>query len=343
TRQLFAAITRGKTPRLAASYAVYLGDQPLQPAEVGVFRDEKLAGVGTTRRAALEMDFQRAYRLSAKAEQATADNPVTISARLLGAPGEPIAAMTLDRPGEKEVDFTAVTQWAGKRQAFTLEVLQPKGARLAALVLEPAGLPPLELESPPDGMRLTDLATFFRWKQVKGAIDYELQMAQDAQFTAAKTLTVRSEVEWPYYLPAERELPTPGTWFWRVRAVEPGRPGAWSKPRRMEVNNDHTKKPVKLVISPERPLFTIEACRVKDLSKFIRTIPEDLKPYVAFNCHARFNFIEYLKPLHEAGQMAFVRTHGPGPMSYWIPLADLEAVFQAYPNVIGIMGDETLS
>ncbi|MBM4080675.1 MAG: hypothetical protein FJ278_13310, partial [Planctomycetes bacterium] len=98
TRQLFAAITRGKTPRLAASYAVYLGDQPLQPAEVGVFRDEKLAGTGTTRRAALEVDFQRAYRLSAKAEQATADNPVTIRARLLGAPGEPIAAMTLDRP-----------------------------------------------------------------------------------------------------------------------------------------------------------------------------------------------------------------------------------------------------
>ncbi|MBM4085754.1 MAG: hypothetical protein FJ272_13275 [Planctomycetes bacterium] len=30
-------------------------------------------------------------------------------------------------------------------------------------------------------------------------------------------------------------------------------------------------------------------------------------------------------------------------MSYWIPLADLEAVFQAYPNVIGIMGGETLS
>lgn len=335
-RQFFAAITRDRTPKFASSCAVYLDGQPLQAAEVQAFRDEH------ARQAALEIAFQRDYRLVAKAAQATAEHPIVITARPLESPDKPITVATLEQPGENAVDFTSVTKWAGRRQAFLLEV-HPPDARLAALALEPAGFPAPELETPGAGMQLTDLATFFRWKQVKGAIDYELQMARDAAFSAPKTLAVRSEVERPYFLPADAGLPSPGTWFWRVRAIEPGRPGAWSEPRRMEVNNDYAKQPVKYVISPESPLLTIEACRVKDLGKFTHTIPADLKPYVAFNCHAALDLIRYLEPLHEAGQMAFIRTHGPGPMSHWTPLADVEAVFQAYPNVIGIMGGETLS
>lgn len=336
-RQFFAAVTRDRPPKFASSCAVYLDGQPLQAGEVQEFRDAQ------ARQAALEISFRRDYRLFAKAAQATPGHPIVITARPLRSPGEPVTAMTLEQPGEKEVDFTAITKWVGKRQAFLLEVNGPPDARLSALALEPAGFPAPELETPSDGMPLTDLAVFFRWKQVKGAVDYELQMAQDAGFNAPKTLAVRSEVEWPYYLPADAELPSPGTWFWRVRAMEPGRPGAWSKPRRMEINSDHEKRPVATVISPERPLLTIEACRVEDLGKFTHTIPADLKPFTAFNCHSTLDLVGYLKPLHEAGQMAFIRTHGPGPMADWMPLAAVEEVFQAYPNVIGIMGGETLS
>jgi hypothetical protein len=335
-RQFFAAVTRGRTPEFASSCAVYLEGRPLQAAEVEEYRDE------TARQAALEITFQRDYRLVANAIQATAEQPVVITARPLGA-GKPVTVMTLETPGEQEVDFTAVTNWAGKRQAFLLEVNRPPDARLSAMALEPVKFPAPDLETPRDGASLTDLATFFRWRQVKGAIDYELQMARNAEFSAPKTAAVRSEVEWPYCLPADTELPSPGTWFWRVRAIEQGRPGAWSKPRWMKMNDDHGKKPVKHVISPERPLLTIEAFRVKDLGKFTHTIPADLKPYLAFNCRSTRDLVDYLRPLHEAGQMAFVRTHGPVPMPEWIPLADVEAVFQAYPNVLGIMGGETLS
>jgi hypothetical protein len=336
TRQFFAAVTRDRTPKFASSCAVYLDGEPLQAAEVRAFRD------GQARHAALQIAFQRDYRLVAGAAHATPDSPIAITVRPFGDSGKPLTVLTLQQAGQTEVDFTGITKWAGRRQAFILEVTPPD-AQLSTLALEPAGFPAPELETPADGMSLTDLAMFFRWKQVKGAIDYELQLARDAAFTASRTLTVRSEVEWPYYLPTDAELPSPGTWFWRVRALEPGRPGAWSQPRRMEVNNDHAKKPVKLVISPERPLLTIEACRVKDLGKFTHTIPADLKSYVAINCHSPLDPVGYLKPQHEAGPMAFLRTHGPAPMSHWTPLASVEAVFQAYPNVIGIMGGETLS
>jgi hypothetical protein len=348
TRQLFAAVTKGNTPLISSSCAVYLGDIPLQAGEAGSFVDDfgagsKMTGTGTTRQAALNIDFNRYYQLTAKAEQATANAPVTIQVKPLGKTANPFTVLVLDQAVEKKVDFTRLTGWEGLRQTFTLEVKQPEGSRLSMLKLDPVGFPSPELGTPSDGMRLTDLATFFRWKQVKGALDYELQLAQNSQFSNPATLAVRSEVEWPYYLPSDNELPKPGTWFWRVRAVEQGRPGTWSESRRMEINNDHVKKPVTFVISPEHPLFTIEACRVTDLSRFTNTIPADIKPFVAFNCNSKFNLIEYLKPLYDSGQTAFVRTHGPGPMSYWTPLADLEAVFQAYPNVIGIMGGETLS
>ncbi len=350
TKQLFAAVTKDKEPPVSSSCAIYLGNRPLQAGEADAFVDDlgsstKMAVGGDGLQAALTVDFQRPYQLSACAEGATPNAPLTIRVRPFDSGENPLTVMTLDQPGASQVDFTALTKWAGKRKTFVLEVAQPDGTRLTNLRLEPSGFPAPELETPIDGMSLTDLAVFFRWQQVKGAWDYELQLSRDASFRSPRTLAVRSEAEWPYYLPQDEELPAPGEWFWRVRAVEPGRPGAWSEARRMEINNDHSKRPVTFEISAERPLFTIEACRVKDMSKFINTVPEDIKPYVAFNCEPEgyHDEINYLKPLQPVGLKAFIRTHGPGVMSYWNPLANVEAIFQAYTNVIGIIGGETLS
>lgn len=339
TRQFFSAVTHGQTPPLASSCALYLDGQPLQAGEVQVFRDARAS------QAALEIAFQRDYRLTVQAVDATSENPIVITARPLDAhrARSEITLMKFEQAGLQTVDFTKLTQWAGQRQAFTLQVNRSASARLTSLALEPAGFPAPRLETPADGMRLTDLAMFFRWQQVKGAVDYEVELSRDVEFTSPKTLAVRSEVEWPYYLPTDSELPAPGTWFWRVRAREPGRPGQWSSARRLEINANHTKKPVTFPISAARPLLTIEASRVKDLSKFTHTVPADLKPFVAINCHTHLDWIDYLKPLQAAGQSAFIRTHMPGPMSLWTPLATVEEIFQTYPNVIGIMGGETLS
>jgi hypothetical protein len=348
TQQLFRNVTKGTAPPISSSCAVYLGGILLRTGEVDSFADEpgtesKMMRTGSTAGAAFTVAFQRPYQLAARAEGVAGTNPIAIKVCPVGQTGTALDVMSLDQPGEQQIDFTGLTKWEGKRRSFTLDVIQPAGTRLTNLRLEPAGFPAPEPGTPIDGMSLTDLAVFFRWRQVKGALDYEIQLSRDEAFNAPKTLTVRSEADWPYYLPQDDELPAPGTWFWRVRAIEPERPGEWSVPRSFTVNNDHAKRPVGFVISPERPLFTIEACRVRDLSHFTNTIPADIKPYVAFNCSTKFNHIDYLKPLHEAGITAFVRTHGPGVMSYWMPLADVEAVFQAYTNVIGIMGGETLS
>ncbi len=348
TRNLFKTVTEGKPVSVSGSCAVYIGDTPLRAGEVESLAlagdsPPALTGLKTARRAALEIDFQRPYRLAAKADIATSAAPILVRAYPIGNTEKAVTLLTLNQPGEQEADFTALTKWQGKRQTFVLEVNQSGNSSLKSLRLEASGFPAPELDSPNDGISLTDLAVFFRWKQVKGALDYELQLAQDEKFGKPVTLLVRSEVDWPYYMPTDSELPKPGSWFWRVRAIESGRPGAWSSVRRFTVNNDHAKKPVNFVISPERPLFTIEACRVADLGKFKNTIPEDIKPYIGFNCHTKSDFIKYLKPLQEAGQTAFVRTHGPGPMLYWMPLADVEEVFQTYSNIIGITGGETLS
>ena len=96
-------------------------------------------------------------------------NSPSSSRRARSGPDKPITALTLEQPGEKEVDFTAITKWAGKRQAFILEVT-PAGRATVGARAGAGGFPAPELETPSDGMQLTDLATFFRWKQVKGAM-----------------------------------------------------------------------------------------------------------------------------------------------------------------------------
>jgi hypothetical protein len=348
TRRTYAAITREQVPRLNSSCAVFLAGQPLQAGTVSLYQEAfgaaaKMIGSETKRCAALELDFQRGYRLTAKAASASVVKPITIGVRPLGSAQALLNVLTLDQPGEKDVDFTALTQWIGKRQAFILEVQQPDGTRLESVRLEPVGLASPELIFPSDGLKMTDLATFFKWRQVKGALDYELQMSRNVQFIAPVSFKVRSEIDVPYFMPEDKELPGVGPWFWRIRAVEPDSAGAWSATRRFEVNDVHAKRPVSLVISPEHPLITIEGNAVADLSLFTNTIPADLKPYVAFNCNNSLTPIPFFKPLQAAGQMTFMRTHGPGPMSYWMSLAAVEEVFQTYTNVIGIMGGETLS
>ena len=81
-----------------------------------------------------------------------------------------------------------------------------------------------------------------------------------------------------------------------------------------------------------------------DLSKFTSHIPADIKSHIAITAShvEKGNLMSYMKPLNEAGISSFIRTHGPGPISYWAPLTEIERLFQNYPHVIGIMGGETL-
>ena len=336
TKVLFKAVTAGKPLPISNPYAVYLNGQPLVPAEVSLFdAPDRMASDGEAQRVALTVDFKNPYLLNAKAT----GQPLTLTVSPLAGYGTPVELASLGPNEEVTVDFTALTGWLGTRKSFVLQASAP----LAKLKLAQAPHTGPELSSPSDNLSLTDLAVFFRWKGIKGVIDYELQMARDPDFADPVTLAVRSEIEWPVFLPADNQLPAPGIWYWRVRAVEGTTRGSWSVSRKMTVNNDHGKKPLRFSITPQNPLFTFEGFTIRDWSKFKDTFPEDIRPYMAFNTDMKFDLIEHLRPLHENNQRVFIRTHHPQPMTVWTPLADVEEAFQKYPNVMGVMGGEALS
>jgi hypothetical protein len=347
-RNLFKAVTSQKPPTVGDASAVYLNGQPLKPGETSrVMADAKdksaFLADGSTLKTHLETDFTRPFQLRAKVSAATPENPLKIVAT--SDAGEAFTLATFDGPGEKTVDFTGITGWLGSRRVYDLEISTGKLGQLESLVLETAPFAAPELNLPADGLSMTDVATFFRWFQVRGAIDYEIQLARSAEFENPTSLNVRSEVDMPYYMPKDTELPAPGEWFWRIRALEEGRPGHWSATRRFTSNNSLPKTPLVFKPTPENPLFTLEGCRVPDWSRFQKTIPMDIRANVAVNTtiYKTNDHMGYLRPLNEIGVKTFLRTHHPSSMARWAPLSMVEEVFQAYPNVIGISGGETLS
>ena len=336
TKNLFKAVIAGKPLAISTSYAVYLNDEPLVPAEVSAFdASAKMASASGSQRAALTVNFKNPFLLKAK----SAGQPLKLTAKPLAGSGKPVEVASIGPNEEATVDFTALTGWLGKRQSFVLEASAP--FTQLNLVQSPFAGP--ELSSPSDNLSLTDLAIFFRWKGIKGVIDYELQLARDPDFKEPVKFAVRSEIEWPIFLPADNQLPAPGIWYWRVCAVAGENRGDWSIARKMTVNHDHGKSPLKFSITPQHPLFTFEGFTIKDWSKFKDTIPEDIRPYMAFNTAMKFDLIAHLLPLHENNQRVFIRTHHPSPLTGWTPLADVEEAFQKYPNVMGVMGGESLS
>ncbi len=346
-RQLFKAVTKGETPSIGDACAVYLNGIPVKPGETPRLdlqgASPTFVADGTTLRSFLETDFKRPYNLTAKVSGATFWNPLTITAT--SDEGESFTLLKFRDSGEKTIDFTAETGWLLSRRIYTLEVHQGSNAKLESLKLDPAPFTAPRLELPVDNLSMTDVASFYRWFQVKGAIDYELQVARSESFESPKIYKVRSEVVKPFYMPEDVELPAPGKWYWRVRAVEEGCPGQWSLARTFNVNNDIAKKPTVFKPTPEHPIFTMEGCRVPDWSRFKDSIPADIKPYIAITTgiYNTDDYIGYLRPLAEMNVPTFFRTHGPGPMSYWVPLCMVEEIFQLYPNVIGIEGGETMT
>lgn len=348
-RKLFKAVTHNQVPSIGNACAVYLGGRPVKAGETSRLDTTGANATvfvkdGGTLRADLETDFKRPYQLTAKVSGATAEDPVSVS--VTSDEGESIALMSVEKPGEMTIDFTAVTGWLESRRTYTMEIAQGTKAKLESLVLEPAPFVAPKLYVPVNNLELTDIATYFRWFQVRGAINYEIQLDRSPTFSAPITLTVRSEADKPHYMPADSELPAPGLWHWRVRALESTSPGQWSEPWSFSINNDIEKKPLLFKPTPEQPLFTMEGTRVPDWGRFKDTLPLDIKPYVAIQTgiYNTNDHIGYLRPIRDEMKVrAFVRTHGPGPMFYWMPLSVVEEIFQTYPNVIGIMGGETLS
>ena len=350
TGDYWKTVAAGKNPPpVPGSFSVYLRGQPVRAGQVASLTGAEsfISGNGSAT-AALTMDFDQPYQIKAAAPGASAEKPVTVKVRPLGqSAGGQQKVLELTQPGEQVLDFTQTTGWLGQKKSFVLEVvgLGPDvQSSLSRFALVPAPPASPRLISPLDGAGLTDFAVTYKWEGIKGIIDYELQLSREKDFNDPKLQMVRSEIEKPFILPNDKDLPETGEWYWRVRALKGEVAGEWSEVRRVSVNNDHAKKPLQVDISPSKPLLTIEGFAVKDWSKFAQMLPEDIRPYAAFNTsNLKDNLMEQLAPLAAAGQKVLLRTHMPGPYTEFLPLAEVEALFQAYPEVIGIIGGESLT
>jgi hypothetical protein len=354
TKNLFRAQTQNKPLSLMQSYAVFLNGEPLQTGFVGKsFPDKELLVPtvdGKNLQAAIKLASRKGYVLGAQAK-----NQAAVRARAFPS-GEEAELLSLSGQAEQSTSLSTFRKnwtWPDKGTVdFVLTV--PATAGLTALSLQESPMVAPKLSTPRMGQSVTDFAVFYRWEKVPGAIDYELQWATDADFIEPQTRTVRMETALPFYLPEDEELPTPGVWYWRVRAIDGDVKGVWSEIWKMTVNNDHSQSPLSFEISPERPLFTYEAKGVarEDVGKFKEVLSPELLPYTALTMKtsetpkvlSQANLVEYYQPLAGSDVRFFNRPMNPGSMAdSWGSLSEIEALFQNNPNCLGTHGGEAMS
>lgn len=322
-RTLLNSLNAHSDVKPSTPYAVFAGDRVLQVATVN--QTVQLSGGSTL--GALQVDFAKNYLLNL-----TLPDPSVITAIPLDGVGSPVTVGQY-AAGQVSIDLNAATRWKGVRSLVLRASGQ--GAMFAALQRKPFDAP--EIISPANNAAITDLAFFLKWWPQEDAHGYDIQIARDASFADAKTITVKGVT---HYMP--EELPPPGRWFWRLRATSSGIAGKWTAARSLTVNSVHGKAPILRPVSVDRPLFTIEAGDNSDFNKLAKFFPDDLKQYFAVVVGDKVNLPQLLAPARVHGIAVMLRTHHPSPVDGWTSLADVEAVFQQFPNVIGIQGGESL-
>jgi len=256
--------------------------------------------------------------------------------------GERIFSTRVDKLGKQEWEFEA-------KGEIALEMrLSGKGseATFKSLYLGPPPLPAPKLVSPPPGMEITDIASFFTWKSVKEAERYEVQLSRTRDFKKpfsfeAPELKANVAAFFP-----EKPL-SEGKWFWRVRAfLEGGVEGEWSEVRNFTINSSHPRKPVLRPVSRERPLFIFHS--PSEIDKAWLDLPEDLRSYCALRVEVAergLDFFEFCRTAEKAGANVIIQCSGPRGGVYREVyngrygrqcLSSLEWAFQNFPHIIGV-------
>ena len=336
TVELWQALQKGQTPPLPPPCAVFLDGEPLEAQTVAELPDrvDLLVDGKSGRQAALRIDFNKYYegRLSAA-------SPVEVIARPLATGKKPITLLKAAGASDHQFDLNKAFGKADEL-AFALEVKPEAPAALKALsIVETLPVAP-EVPSPVPDAAVTDFAMMFRWRSIPLVYDYDLQLSRTADFADPIEVRITSSQDSPWYLPPEAKLPAPGTWHWRLRGVKGAVRGLWSPPRRFTVNADHGTRPVKRPLTPETPLFTLEATRVLDYTTFQPDIPADIAPYVGIIAEGfegkGMAVTDFARGMEKLPHPIMLRSH-------WVSLADLEWLFQHVPNFVGIQGGEHLS
>lgn len=135
------------------------------------------------------------------------------------------------------------------KSIFTLVALL-----LAGLVGKAVEVP--QLLSPPDGMEITDVATYFQWLPVAGVTNFEFEVARDGDFHNVVNTKKTTNTGYHKNLYFPKDVLPAGKFFWRVRSFHNGQNSSWSKVRSFSVNTSHPVLPqVVRKIDPEHPLF----------------------------------------------------------------------------------------
>jgi len=264
------------------------------------------------------------------------------SRSILGEASAPEGSMTILLQNDNEIlqkDWNLVLRSKGTDAIF-----------VESMDTGPTPLPAPQLQSPLDGQTLTDLAAFFRWEAVPGALRYELEFTREGDATP-RVETIDFIGALPHFMPQE-PLPL-GEYTWRVRSITPsGSKGEWSDTLPFTVRERTEKTAPIRPIGVDDPLFTLEIHAPEDLRPFPSAIPDDIRPYSALVfAHTRFfhrhgkTLIEMLEELEASpdGPMnVIVRTHGHGNMNdIYVSLSELEEAFKRFPWFIGVIGGES--
>ncbi len=209
----------------------------------------------------------------------------------------------------------------------------------------PAAPPPAPgLVAPADGAVLSPNALHFSLAQAPNAVDYELQVSRQRDFTGAWSARVTP----PYladrlpYLPDDDAPRGAGQWFWRARAISiGGRAGPWTRAHGYTVQESAGPRPPVLAPSPEEPLFVLMADRRTMLARW-EALPVEVRRHTVFRVEdlPTESLAVTVELAQRHGIPVVVQTSGPhdyyGPVSARIPLSDVDAWFRRFPVVKGV-------
>ncbi len=320
TVALWSALQKEKLPAFVPPCAVFVGGEAVAAQTVG--------GVaGSDRALALRLDFNKHF-------ECRATNATKLVARPLAPNKKPVVLLDVGQPANVTLDLNQKLGWKDEA-AFVLETAPGTSVTIAETLPEAP-----QMLSPVDGVEMTDLAAMFRWCALPMVVDYQLQYARTPDFAAPVDVRVTSSQDYPWHLVPDDQLPAPGQWYWRLRGLKGSVAGVWSPVRRFTVNNDHAKKPLKRRLTPQAPLFTLEATRVLDYTAFKPDIPADLAPFIGIIAEGMEGkgvpVTDFARGMEKLPYAFLLRSH-------WVGLADIEWLFQHVPNFAGIQGGEHLS
>ena len=193
-----------------------------------------------------------------------------------------------------------------------------------------------QLLSPPDGMDITDVATYFQWAPVAGCSNFEIQVAADRRFE--QLVRVKRTVNRGYHknLYFPKDVLPAGNYIWRVRPLPARATGDWSAVSGFTVNTNHpvvaaTVRP----LGPEHPIFLMRNRAWNPIAH-----PEHVREIIPPGLEQ----VIVVDDIHLASAEVFARARAYEELGVdfviWnnraqVSLATIEYLFQRYRHCIG--------